>query len=420
MTVQAPHFAAAVEALRLIIPFTSPADAVVSHYFRENHKLGASDRAFIAEALFGVLRQMRVLSHICEPEPTPRRLLLAYLARSGRNMRELEPITREEDRAWLVGVKAFKAETLSLAERAELPDWVVEELQATGREDADILRLGQAMTRSAPLDLRTNQMKMKREAVCERLNADGFEVSETPLSPFGLRIAGKPAINRHPLFEQGAFEIQDEGSQLLGLLLAPKRGEMVADFCAGAGGKTLLLGMLMNSTGRLYAFDVSDKRLRNLKPRLARSGLSNVQPQRIDSENDTHVKRLAGKLDRVLVDAPCSGLGTLRRNPDLKFRQSAQGVDELNAKQTRILDAAAKMVKPGGRLVYATCSILPRENQLIVQSFLERHPQFELTPAAGLLAEQKIAVDTGDYLELRPDVHGCDGFFAAALTRKAK
>lgn len=418
MTVHANQFAAAVEAMRLILPFSSPADAVVSRYFRENAKLGAGDRAFVAEALFGVLRQMRLLSHVCGDAVTPRRLLLAWLARSGRNLRELESITREDDRAWLVDVKAVKVETLSLAEQAELPDWVVEELIAEHVTEQDILALGRSMTRAAPLDLRANQIKMKREVICERLNGDGFEVSETPHSPFGLRIAGKPPINRHPLFTEGAFEIQDEGSQLLGLLVAPRRGEMVADFCAGAGGKTLLLGMLMNSTGRLYAFDVSDKRLQNLKPRLARSGLSNVQPQRIDNENDTHVKRLAGKLDRVLVDAPCSGLGTLRRNPDLKFRQTSKDVDELNAKQTRILTSAAKLLKPGGRLVYATCSILPRENQGIVAQFLAAHPDYSLTPANSVLAENRVAIDTGDYLELRPHLHGCDGFFAAVLTRQ--
>lgn len=425
MTVNAQHFATAVEALRLVLPFTSPADAVVSRFFRENPKLGASDRAYVAEALFGVLRQMRLLSHVCQPEPTPKRLLLAWLARSGRNLRELEPVTREADRAWLVGVKAFKADTLTLAEQAELPDWAVAELLATGMPETALLALGRAMTRAAPLDLRTNTLKMKREALQDALNAEGFEASPTPLSPFGLRLAGKPAVNRHALFEGGAFEIQDEGSQLLGLLLAPRRGEMVADFCAGAGGKTLLLGMLMHSTGRLYAFDVSEKRLHNLKPRLARSGLSNVQPQRIDHENDTPVKRLAGKMDRVLVDAPCSGLGTLRRNPDLKFRQSPTSVDELNQKQAAILAAASKLVKPGGRLVYATCSILPRENEHIVENFLRAHSHFHLTPAATVLAEQKISLPPGDpasghpddYLHLSPHLHGCDGFFAAVLTR---
>uniref|UniRef100_UPI0035AFD21D RsmB/NOP family class I SAM-dependent RNA methyltransferase n=1 Tax=Chitinimonas sp. TaxID=1934313 RepID=UPI0035AFD21D len=357
MSLAAAPFHAALEALRAALSFAAPADAVLSRYFRENPKLGSHDRNFVAEAVFGVLRHKLTLDRICAPDPTPRRLLLAWLVRGGRNTREFEAIVgREDERAWLGQVKGFKNDTLALHEQAELPDWVVSELQASGMDDAAIVTLGKSLSQPAPLDLRVNTIKMKREAVMAELEASGIAVETTPYSPYGLRAAGKPQVNRSNLFKEGGFEVQDEGSQLLGLLLAPKRGEMVVDFCAGAGGKTLLLGMLMASSGRLYAFDVSEKRLANLKPRLARSGLSNVQPQRIEHENDVRVKRLAGKLDRVLVDAPCSGLGTLRRNPDLKFRQSAQSVDELNAKQASILNAAAKLLKVGGRLVYATCS----------------------------------------------------------------
>ena len=193
---------------------------------------------------------------------------------------------------------------------------------------------------------------------------------------------------------------------------------MVVDFCAGAGGKTLLLGALMRNTGRLYAFDVSDKRLTNLKPRLARSGLSNVHPARIEHERDQKIKRLAGKADRVLVDAPCSGLGTLRRNPDLKWRQDEKSVAELTVKQAAILDAAAMLVRPGGRLVYATCSLLSAENDEIVAAFLEKHPDFSLLPASAVLGKQGIACE-GEVLRLLPHKHNTDGFFAAAMERKA-
>jgi 16S rRNA (cytosine967-C5)-methyltransferase len=192
---------------------------------------------------------------------------------------------------------------------------------------------------------------------------------------------------------------------------------MVVDFCAGAGGKTLLLGALMKNTGRLYAYDVSDKRLARLKPRLARSGLSNVHPVRIEHERDTKIKRLAGKVDRVLVDAPCSGLGTLRRNPDLKWRQDADAVAELAVKQANILEAAARLVRPGGRVVYATCSLLTAENEAIVDAFLAKHPDFALTPASRVLAKQGIVVD-GDTLRLLPHRHGTDGFFAAVLDKR--
>jgi 16S rRNA (cytosine967-C5)-methyltransferase len=205
---------------------------------------------------------------------------------------------------------------------------------------------------------------------------------------------------------------------LLGYLMEPKRGELVVDFCAGAGGKTLLLGAMMKNTGRLYAYDVSDKRLAKMKPRLARSGLSNVHPARIEHERDIKIKRLAGKADRVLVDAPCSGLGTLRRNPDLKWRQNEASVAELTVKQAAILDAAAKMVRPGGRLVYATCSLLTAENDAIVEAFLAGHPEFTLTPASTVLAKHGIALE-GDYLRLLPHQHNTDGFFAAVLDKKA-
>jgi 16S rRNA (cytosine967-C5)-methyltransferase len=214
-------------------------------------------------------------------------------------------------------------------------------------------------------------------------------------------------------------EVQDEGSQLLGMLVEPKRGEMVVDFCAGAGGKTLQMGAAMNSTGRLYAFDVSDKRLTNLAPRLKRSGLSNVFPQRIANENDAKVKRLRGKIDRVLVDAPCTGLGTLRRNPDLKARQTAEGLAELNAKQRSILASAAALVKPGGRLVYGTCSLLTEENEDIVSEFLAKNPDFQLVSAADVLKRQGVAMPGADqFLRLHPHVHDTDGFFAAVMERK--
>ena len=213
---------------------------------------------------------------------------------------------------------------------------------------------------------------------------------------------------------------------MLSYLLAPKRGEMVVDFCAGAGGKTLAIGALMRSTGRLYALDTSERRLANLKPRQARSGLSNVHPIWIDSENDAKIKRLAGKIDRVLVDAPCSGMGTLRRNPDIKWRQTPTGILELNEKQTNILASASRLLKPGGRLVYATCSLLPQENQAIAEAFLASHPNFEVVPAAEVLRPlfPKETLPVGcspdnPWWQLWPHIHGTDGFFGAVFQRKA-
>jgi 16S rRNA (cytosine967-C5)-methyltransferase len=256
--------------------------------------------------------------------------------------------------------------------------------------------------------------------VLERLEADGTPAAATRYSPIGVRVKEKVALNKHPMFLDGAVEVQDEGSQILGLLVEPRRSDMVVDFCAGAGGKTLQLGAAMGSHGRLYAYDVSDKRLANLTPRLRRSGLSNVHPQRIDGENDTKVKRLRGKVDRVLVDAPCTGLGTLRRNPDLKTRQTESGLAELNAKQWAILEAAAALVKPGGRLVYGTCSLLEEENEAIVERFLAAHPDFAIVPCSEVLAHQGLEIPGCErYLRLLPHVHDTDGFFAAVMQRAA-
>jgi len=266
--------------------------------------------------------------------------------------------------------------------------------------------------------LRVNLARTSREEVLERLTGDGIESVATPHSPAGIRLKHKPAINHHPLFRDGLIEVQDEGSQLLAWLLAPRRGEMVADYCAGAGGKTLALAMLMRGAGRIYAMDVSAKRLAALAPRAARAQVSNIHSIALEGDKDPRAKRLAGKLDRVLVDAPCSGFGTLRRNPDLKWRHGPQAVIELGEKQRRILETAARLVKPGGRLVYATCSVLRAENEDIVDAFQSAHEEFVTVPCGNILAMHKITPTIGERLRLWPHVHGTDGFFAAAFERK--
>ncbi|HSC78738.1 MAG TPA: RsmB/NOP family class I SAM-dependent RNA methyltransferase [Chitinolyticbacter sp.] len=414
------QYHAILDALEQVLPFTQPADVCLSRLFREQKKLGARDRTAIAETVFGLLRALPKLEWVAGAYAGPRMWLLCYLsAVEKRNLKELATIFNDEQ---LERAKQWKATDWSAAPlnvRAGLPLWVVEALQAEGRSEDDVIALGTAMLSAAPLDLRVNLLKAKRDAVLGALSEGEFKTEATPYSPWGLRLAGKPALNKHPLFLDGSIEVQDEGSQLLALLTGAKRGQMVADFCAGAGGKTLAIGAMMQNTGRLYAFDISEKRLANLKPRLARSGLSNVQPQLLASEHDQKVKRLAGKMDAVLVDAPCSGLGTLRRNPDLKYRQSAQSVAELNAKQGSILASAARLVKTGGRLVYATCSVLQSENQAIVDAFLAAHPEFELLDARELLARDKIDIPLdGPLLQLDPRQHGTDGFFAAVMQKK--
>jgi 16S rRNA (cytosine967-C5)-methyltransferase len=412
-----PQFEAIVHALAVVLPLRSPADALLKHHFRDNRGLGSRDRALIADTVYSVLRRRRLLE-VVTPSASPRELALASLVKlQGLGIGPLEPLLRGDERHWLAVLKARDIDAMPFEVRADLPDWVIERLRKR-HADAEILTLARSLQNPAPLDLRVNTLKAPREAVLQRLEADGTPAVPTRYSPIGVRIKEKVAINRHPMFLDGAVEVQDEGSQILGLLVEPRRTDMVVDFCAGAGGKTLQLGAAMGSHGRLYAYDISDKRLANLTPRLRRSGLSNVHPQRISGENDTKVKRLRGKVDRVLVDAPCTGLGTLRRNPDLKSRQTEAGLAELNARQFAILDAAASLLKPGGRLVYGTCSLLEEENEAIVERCLAAHPDFTVVPCAEVLAHQAIAIPGCErYLQLRPHLHDTDGFFAAVMQR---
>jgi len=405
----------AIAALRAVQQLKGPADGVLRNFFRENHKLGVNDRAFIADTVFGVLRHFFSLKYITGTT-TPRPLFLAYLVKfQGINLRELIPFITEIEIKRLVKIKAVRLDSLPSAIRSELPEWLVEKMQAK-MPDTDILTLGLSLQQPASLDLRVNTLIANRNDVLTKLIKDGIDAKTTLYSPIGIRLVRKSTIQNHDMFIAGKIEIQDEGSQLLGYLLQPKRGEIVVDFCAGAGGKALMMGALMSSKGRIYAFDVSEKRLNNLKPRLKRSGLSNLFPRWISNENDVRVKRLTGKVDRVLVDAPCSGLGTLRRNPDIKLRQTPQNLEETKRCQEAILTSSAKLLKPGGRLVYATCSFLPEENQDIIENFLATHTQFTLLNCAELFMQQKIPLDTGMFLQLLPSEHNTDSFFAAALT----
>ncbi len=401
----------------MMLQATSPADRALHAFFRAHAHLGQRDRAFIAETAFGALRHRRALEAML-PDPTPHRLALGYLARfEGWSAQRLAPYVEHGDLETMAGLKATRLEDLPLAVQAELPDWVVAKLQAT-QDDAAILALGRALATQAPLDLRVNTVTATREEVLAQLAAEGIPAQATPQSPLGVRVPARTALQKHSLFLAGKVEVQDEGSQLLCHLVAPRRGELVVDFCAGAGGKTLALAALMQSHGRVYAYDVSASRIEKLGPRLRRSGLSNVHPQVIASENDIRIKRLAGKADRVLVDAPCSGLGTLRRNPDLKWRMRESDIAELAAKQIRLLFAASRLVKPGGRLVYATCSILDDENEAVAATFAAAHPEFVPVPCNEILATQRIPLDTGLYLKLSPVAHGTDGFFAAVFERR--
>jgi 16S rRNA (cytosine967-C5)-methyltransferase len=406
---------AAEEVLREILRFTAPADTTLSRYFKDHPRLGGRERGAIAESIYNVLRNKSFYTDFAGSNSSMRRLVL--LGMSDAMGIESLPGLSDEEREFLERVTQVDRSLLPPNKRANMPAWLFDKLVAQfGEEEA--LVLAEALNKPAPLDLRVNALKASRDEVIAKLAEAPIAAEPTPFSALGLRILKKPALQNLPLFKDGAIEVQDEGSQVLSQILGAKRGEMVVDFCAGAGGKTLALGAMMRNTGRLYAFDVSEKRLAKLKPRLARSGLSNVHPVQIAHERDAKIKRLAGKIDRVLVDAPCSGLGTLRRNPDVKWRQPEGAVQEMHEKQVAILDGAARLLKGGGRLVYATCSLLDEENDAVVAEFLASHADFELVPMHKVLAEQKIDLEMGDFLKLLPHKHQTDGFFAAILERK--
>lgn len=429
-----------------LLEFNSPADVKLSEFFRNNRDLGTKERAFVAESVYGVLRRLRFLSAVTandENDPDDaRKLVLAWMLRiQGMSIQKIEPMLNEQQIEWAHAIKAKSTENMPLAVQADVRDWLWEKLVAQyGEKEA--LTIARSMHESATLDLRVNTIKGTRDEVLAKFIAEtarvfptpvGAEapnervkntsgetnITKTPYSPIGLRMPLRLNISRHVLFTEGKIEVQDEGSQILAHLVAPKRGMMVADFCAGAGGKTLAMGAIMRNTGRLYAFDVSEKRLHSLGQRLKRSGLSNLNAQSISSENDPKLKRLNGKFDRVLVDAPCTGLGTLRRNPDLKWRQTPQDLAELTVKQAAILARASKLTKVGGRLIYSTCSLLKDENEQIAEQFLATHPDFKLLNAAEILAQQQINLDTGNYLKLLPHLHNTDGFFAAVFEKTA-
>jgi 16S rRNA (cytosine967-C5)-methyltransferase len=410
----------AADLLRALLAFEQPADAVVSAFFRRQRALGARDRHALAETAYAVLRRRLWLQHLAQSGSGPLERRLAAAGWQG-DARTLQAALEPHEKAWLAGLPAAPAADAPDKLRHNLPDWLAGALHKQ-LDAASFQSLTQALLQPAPLDLRVNDWKARREHVLNELQQAGIDVATTPFSPWGLRVHGRPALQDTAGFREGRFEVQDEGSQLLAALLDAKRGEMVVDFCAGAGGKTLALGAAMRNTGRLYAFDTSGHRLDAMRPRLARSGLSNVHTVQIAHERDERVKRLAGKIDRVLVDAPCSGLGTLRRNPDLKWRQNPQAVAEMRERQQAILAAAAALLKPGGRLVYATCSLLDVENEAIAQTFEHAQPEFEVLAAQQALERAHIgaaeALVQGTRMRLWPHRHGTDGFYAAVWQRK--
>jgi 16S rRNA (cytosine967-C5)-methyltransferase len=402
-----------------------PADSVMDRYFSTHRKMGSKDRGFAAETVYACLRHRRELAALGLPVAGEAAdsavwlvatLLLKY---GGWSARALEQADFPGDAIALVErVRALDMFEFPLAVRANLPDWLAERLVAQFGE-AETLKLAEALNQPAPVDVRVNTLKSDRESVRQALAAAEFELTATPHSPVGLRRDKRGPLFATAAFRDGHFELQDEGSQLIGFLLDPRPKQKIVDFCAGSGGKTLQLAALMNNSGVLYACDVSEQRLNRLKPRLKRAGVDTIQRRLLHDENDTRLKAWWGKMDAVLVDAPCSGTGTLRRNPDVKWKPVDIGA--LHVLQRSILTAASQLVRPGGRLVYATCSLLDEENRDVADEFLSQHPDFSVLPAEGILTthgiELKNAVTAEGAMQLLPHRHGTDGFYAVAMQR---
>ena len=406
-----------------------PADAVANNFFRTRRFIGSGDRRAVSDRVWAILRARRRLQWWLAragAHPAPRLLLAASLLLEGWTMQGVlesfsggqfaPPPLGTEEKSVLRPLEGRTLDHASMDEatRLEIPDWILPHLQT--RFGDHLATEMAAMAEPAPLDLRVNALKSTLDAAQAALLAEGIEAAPTPLSPWGLRVAHRRAVTSGPAFQTGAIEIQDEGSQLVAHLVGAAPGMRVADWCAGAGGKTLAIAATMENRGHIVACDVSEVRLEGAVKRLRRAGVHNVE-RHLTTEGDKWIKRRAQSFDRVLVDAPCTGTGTWRRNPDGRLRLTELDYIELVPKQARILDAAARLVRPGGRLIYATCSLLQGENEDQIDAFLARQPGWTVRPISEVWTLPAPLPCPDPYLVLTPLQHGTDGFFAAVLDR---
>lgn len=408
-----------------------PADAIISGYFRARRYMGSKDRAAVSKLVYGVLRHHARIHwwlEKCEADTSPRAQLISYLLLIEKQKastlpeifsgKKFAPAELNEDEEKLVGrLSGHTAEHPEMPDmvKAECPDWAHESLAK--RFGDSFARELSALLAPAPLDLRINPLKTSREEAMETLIKNGIHAEPCKISPWGIRVLERPDLNRVTLLRDGAVEIQDEGSQLVALLVNAKPGQRVVDFCAGAGGKTLAISATMKNKGHIIACDVLANRLKRSSERFRRAGLHNIETKAISSESDPWVKKHKGSFDRVLVDAPCSGTGTWRRNPDSRWRNLGPDLDALIHLQERILSSASRLVKPGGRLIYATCSLLPEENEEQIEKFLASHSDFKVIPVNNIESSPIAARNNSPYMLLTPATDGTDGFFTAVMEK---
>lgn len=420
----AARLAASIEIIAEILERAAAADRVVAEWQRRSRFAGVKDRRAVAEQVYAVLREQgmrRWRVQQAGAELTPRLLVFADAATPLHVWRQLcdgsryapPPLTEDEAAALS---RLPSDEDAPLWARGNLPPSVAEMVQQAFGTDTD-MELA-ALNGRAPLDLRVNTLKSNRAIVLEQLQADGITAAVTPFSPLGIRIPERVRLEMNDLYRDGLIEPQDEAAQLAGLLVDARPGEVVVDLCAGAGGKTLLLAAGMRNQGELHAADNDQRRIDRLIPRLERAGVRNVTVHPADAMPDL-LRKLEGQADRVLLDVPCSGSGTWRRNPEARWRYDPASLDEVLRRQRGLLEDGARLVRPGGRLVYATCSILPAENGEQADWFLNHHGEFTALPLAEAWGEgvTDSRMRSGTRLSLTPYRHGTDGFFAAAFRR---
>jgi len=412
---------------------------VIARGFRAHREIGAHDRRLIAETVYGLIRWDRLLSSIVRhlgergrgkprqlsPAEEDQLLLLAYEARQGvapeivagemaAILGALVPVET------LVGPEVGLGNTRGLdreALRRSFPTWLFERL-VTDFGEAGAMTLADALNQRAPMCVRCNTLRVSREELVERLGAEGVVAHPTALSPTGLSFETRVNAFGLAAFREGLFEVMDEGSQLVAEAVAPPPRGRVVDACAGAGGKTLALAALLAGAGRVLALDVAGKKLEELRRRARRAGLSTVAARAVEPGQPLPAEARPGFWDRVLVDAPCSGIGTLRRNPEARWRLTPAEVATFPSRQLSLLVDYAPLVAVGGRLIYATCTLLAEENQRVVERFLAERSEFEVFPLKEIFGKERaLSVGDGVTLDLRPDRHGTDGFFAAILRR---
>ena len=427
--------AAAIDILAAIDTGQRPADDIAADYFRRRRYIGAKDRAHIAGHVYAVLRHRPALDwwiakHPVDIGPKSRVLAALVLAEGWRpeviagccDGDRFRPAPLKEAEERLVhglATRTLRHPEMPRAVANDLPEWLEPYLERVFGKGLE--REMAALNASAPIDLRVNLLKADQGAARDALAAEGLSAAPTPWSPVGLRLTERVPLGGLAVFKQGLVEVQDEGSQIAALLADARPGMRVVDFCAGAGGKTLALAAQMANRGRLVACDVSARRLERAARRLRRAGVGNAERRVLTSEReDKWVKRHAGGFDRVLVDVPCLGTGTWRRNPGDKWRVAPEDLADLVVRQQQILGSAARLVRPGGRLVYATCSVLRDEDEAQAEAFLAAEPEFSVVPAARVWHETIGGVSPGGehYLRLTPARHGTDGFFVAIFERE--